>query len=155
MFSSARIGEPAATWPTSGSPPGVTTSFTASAARSSSSIARGFDGSRRSRPTFSRLARCACTVDDEARPIALPMSRTVGGYPYFAEYFLMKSNISCWRFVRSLPMSMRLLARVGRWVEHVFENGSAALRRKQLRAAPTAYTPATPAPMAELVDALG
>ena len=64
-------------------PDGVTTDFTdvcrAPAARSSSSIARGFDGSRRSRPTFSRLARCACTVDDEARPTALPMSRTVGG----------------------------------------------------------------------------
>ena len=38
------------------------------AARSSSSIARGLDGSRRSSPTFSRLARCACTVDDDARP---------------------------------------------------------------------------------------
>ena len=48
-------------------------------ARSSSSIARGFDGSRRSSPSFSRLARCACTVEDEARPTALPMSRTVGG----------------------------------------------------------------------------
>ena len=48
-------------------------------ARSSSSIARGFDGSRRSRPSFSRFARCACTVDDDARPTALPMSRTVGG----------------------------------------------------------------------------
>ena len=48
-------------------------------ARSSSSIARGFVGSRRSSPSFSRFARCACTVDDEARPTALPMSRTVGG----------------------------------------------------------------------------
>src|SRR3954469_23152353 len=155
MFSSARIGEPAATCPTSGSPLGVTASLTASAARSSSSIARGFEGSRRSRPTFSRLARCACTVDDEARPTALPMSRTVGGYPYFAEYFLMKSKISCWRFVRSLPMSMRLVAPIGRWVEHVFEQGSVGRRRKQLPRTPTAYTAPTPAPMAELVDALG
>src|SRR3954466_13118973 len=155
MFSSARIGWPAATEPTSGRPAGETTDLTASAARSSSSMARGLEGSRRSRPTFSRLARWACTVEEEASPTALPMSRTVGGYPYLAEYFLMKSKISCWRFVRSLPMSMRLLAVLGRWVEHVFENGSAALRRKQLRAAPTAYTPATPAPMAELVDALG
>ena len=48
-------------------------------ARSSNSIARGFDGSRRSSPTFSRFARCACTVDDDASPTALPMSRTVGG----------------------------------------------------------------------------
>ena len=30
-------------------------------------------------PTFSRLARCACTVDDDASPTAFPMSRTVGG----------------------------------------------------------------------------
>ena len=79
MFSSARIGWPAATWPMSGSPVGVTASFTAPTALSSISIARGFEGSRRSRPTFSRLARCACTVDDEASPTALPMSRTVGG----------------------------------------------------------------------------
>ena len=50
-----------------------------STARSSNSIARGFDGSRRSRPTFSRFARCACTVEDDASPTALPMSRTVGG----------------------------------------------------------------------------
>src|SRR2546421_27894 len=48
-------------------------------ARSSSSIARGLDGSRRSSPTFSRLARCACTVEDDASPTAFPMSRTVGG----------------------------------------------------------------------------
>ena len=79
MFSSASIGWPAATWPTTGRPLGDTTSLTAPTALSSNSIARGFDGSRRSRPTFSRLARCACTVDDEASPTALPMSRTVGG----------------------------------------------------------------------------
>src|SRR3954453_6936958 len=155
MFSSARIGWPAATEPTSGNPVGDTTDLTASAARSSSSIARGLEGSRRNSPTFSRLARWACTVEDEARPTALPMSRTVGGYPYLAEYFLMKSKISCWRFVRSLPMSMRLLAHVGRWVEHVFEQGSVGLRRKQLARGATAYTAPTPAPMAELVDALG
>ena len=80
MFSSARIGWPAATLPTSGSPSDPpTTDFTASTVRSSSSIARGFDGSRRSSPIFSRFARWACTVDDEASPTALPMSRTVGG----------------------------------------------------------------------------
>ena len=50
-----------------------------STARSSSSIARGFVGSRRSSPTFSRFARWAWTVEDEASPTALPMSRTVGG----------------------------------------------------------------------------
>ena len=42
-------------------------------------IARGFVGSRRSRPARSRLARCAWTVDGEARPTASPISRTVGG----------------------------------------------------------------------------
>jgi len=70
---------PAATLPTSGRPPGFTTDFIASVARSSSSSARGLDGSRRSTPTFSRFARWACTVEDEASPTALPMSRTVGG----------------------------------------------------------------------------
>ena len=83
MFSSARIGWPAATWPTSGRPPWPTTDFTASTtpvvARSSISIARGFDGSRRSSPAFSRFARCACTVEEDASPTAFPMSRTVGG----------------------------------------------------------------------------
>ena len=86
MFSSASSGSPAATRPSTGIPDGSTADFTASTAevavavaRSSNSIARGFDGSRRSSPTFSRLARCACTVDDDASPTALPMSRTVGG----------------------------------------------------------------------------
>ena len=79
MFSSARMGEPAATWPTSGRPVGRTTDFTASAALSSSSIARGLEGSRRRSPDFSRFARWACTVEDEASPTAFPMSRTVGG----------------------------------------------------------------------------
>ena len=77
MFSSARIGSPAATWPTSGRPlPGRIVRFALS---KSSSIARGFEGSRRSSPIFSRFARCACTVEDECRPTALPISRTVGG----------------------------------------------------------------------------
>ena len=76
MFSSARIGWPAATWPTSGSPLGVTTAFALS---TSTSIARGLVGSRFSTPSFSRLARWACTVDDDVSPIAFPMSRTVGG----------------------------------------------------------------------------
>ena len=44
-----------------------------------SSIARGFVGSRRIRPTRSRFARCACTVDGEASPTSSPISRTVGG----------------------------------------------------------------------------
>src|SRR3954453_3836905 len=127
MFSSARIGWPAATAPTSGRPVGRTSDRTLSTASStvlatavdalsSSSSARGLDGSRRSRPSFSRLARCACTVDDEARPTALPMSRTVGGYPCLAEYRLMKSKISCWRLVRSTgsPFAARVT------IEHVF-----------------------------------
>ena len=50
----------------------------------------------------------------EARPpcrCRAPSAGTRGA----AEYFLMKSKISCWRFVRSLPISMRLAApRVGR-----------------------------------------
>ena len=76
MFSSARIGSPAATWPTSGSPLGR---IALRALSTSSSIARGLVGSRRSSPIFSRLARWACTVEDECRPTALPISRTVGG----------------------------------------------------------------------------
>ena len=41
--------------------------------------ARGLAGSRRSRPRRSRFARCACTVEDEVSPTAVPISRTVGG----------------------------------------------------------------------------
>ena len=99
MFSSARIGSPAATWPTSGRPlPGRIVRFALS---KSSSIARGFEGSRLSSPIFSRFARCACTVEDECRPTALPISRTVGGYPVFAAYLRMKSKISFCLLVRS------------------------------------------------------
>ena len=47
--------------------------------RPTSSRARGFVGSRFSRPARSRFARCACTVEGEARPTASPISRTVGG----------------------------------------------------------------------------
>jgi hypothetical protein len=76
MFSSARIGWPAATCPTSGNPLAAAAAFALS---TKTSIARGLVGSRRSSPSFSRFARCACTVDDEVRPMALPISRTVGG----------------------------------------------------------------------------
>ena len=41
--------------------------------------ARGLAGSRRSSPSRSRLARCACTVDEDVSPTAVPISRTVGG----------------------------------------------------------------------------
>ena len=58
----------------------MTTASAAFFARSTMiSIARGLVGSRRSRPIFSRFERCAWTVEDEVSPIALPMSRTVGG----------------------------------------------------------------------------
>src|ERR1019366_7759327 len=76
-------------------------------ALSSSSMALGFEGSRRRRGIFSRLVRCACTVEEDAKPTALPMSRTVGGEPYLAEYLRMKSKISCWRLVRSMPGYLR------------------------------------------------
>ena len=47
--------------------------------RSRRSIARGLVGSRFSAPRDSSACRCACTVDDEVRPTASPISRTVGG----------------------------------------------------------------------------
>ena len=76
MFSSARIGCAGRDLPDERQPAGRIALF----ARSTRiSIARGFDGSRRSTPDFSSLARCAWTVDDECRPTALPISRTVGG----------------------------------------------------------------------------
>jgi hypothetical protein len=88
MFSSARIGAPAATCPTTGSPgPRIALR----ALPTSISIARGLVGSRRSSPIFSRLARCAWTVEEECRPTALPISRTVGGYPYLDAYLEMNS----------------------------------------------------------------
>src|ERR1700712_4847136 len=155
MFSSASTGEPAATWPTSGRPSGRTIDLTCSTARSSISIARGFVGSRRSSPSFSRLARCACTVDDEARPTALPMSRTVGGYPCLAEYRLMKSKISCWRLVRSTGVTFRH-SRLGRTC--VREDREVIRRNQGDRREPdllAMLTTACHAPVAELVDAQG
>src|SRR3954469_8717364 len=152
MFSSARMGEPAATWPTSGSPFGRTTDLTASVARSSSSSARGLDGSRRRRPTFSRFDRCACTVEDDARPTALPMPRTVRGEPYLAEYFLMKSKISCWRLVRSMVGPL-LTSRDERSGGTCVRQGSEA--RGRIQDAPVAILPSALAPVAELVDAQG
>src|SRR3954453_20318189 len=166
MFSSARIGWPAATAPTSGRPVGRTSDrtlptasstvlATAVDALSSSSSARGLDGARRSRPSFSRLARCACTVEEEASPTALPVSRTVGGYPCLAEYRLMKSKISCWRLVRSTGVTFSH-SRLGRTC---VREGSGAFRRNQgERREPTPLAmliPACHAPVAELVDAQG
>ena len=75
MFSSARIGVPAATWPTSG----IDGRMTRLVRSTRISIARGFDGSRRRTPELSSLARWAWTVDGECSPRALPISRTVGG----------------------------------------------------------------------------
>src|SRR2546429_5746976 len=65
-------------------------------------------------PIRSRFERCAWTVEEEANPTALPMSRTVGGYPYLAEYLPMKSKISCWRFVRSMAGRPPVRLDVGR-----------------------------------------
>ena len=76
MFSSARIGAPAATWPTSGRPEGRTALLARS---TSTSSARGLEGSRLTTPRLSSFARWACTVEDECSPTALPISRTVGG----------------------------------------------------------------------------
>jgi hypothetical protein len=76
MFSSASTGDPAATCPTTGRPAGF---IDWRALSTSTSIARGLVGSRRSSPSRSRLPRCACTVDEDVSPIAFPMSRTVGG----------------------------------------------------------------------------
>ncbi len=42
-------------------------------------IARGFVGSLWSNPIFSRLASWAWTEEDDVRPTASPISRTVGG----------------------------------------------------------------------------
>ena len=54
----------------------------------------------------------------------------------------MKSKISCWRFVRSLPMSMRAPGRLGGlidWCEHVFAQGTIA-RRTDSTARQQGYT---------------
>ncbi len=70
--SSARIGVPAAMRPSSG----ITAPSTFG---SDSAIARGLVASFVSNPLRSRLASCAWTLEDEVRPTASPISRTVGG----------------------------------------------------------------------------
>ena len=52
---------------------------------SDSDIARGFVGSFVSRPLRSRFASWAWTLEDDVRPTASPISRTVGGYPRVAD----------------------------------------------------------------------
>ena len=81
-FSSASIGCPAATEPTQRQAVGAHDPAHAPRAADAGRAARSpaaWTGPGASRPIFSRLARCACTVEDEASPTALPMSRTVGG----------------------------------------------------------------------------
>ncbi len=78
MSSSARIGVPAATRPSSGTsrtpvrgevtPPVSTTS-----------MALGLEGSRRRWPSFTSADRWLWTVEGELRPSAAPISRTDGG----------------------------------------------------------------------------
>ena len=84
MFSSARIGWPAATEPTSGRPGRDTERVAHAVLAVLPDAVEQLDRARLGRVApqqaeLSRFARCACTVDDEARPTALPMSRTVGG----------------------------------------------------------------------------
>ena len=75
MFSSARIGAPAAIRPTSG----TWTPRSGSGPGPCSPMARGFVGSFFRSPRRSRLASWLCTLEDEVRPTASPISRTVGG----------------------------------------------------------------------------
>jgi hypothetical protein len=44
------------------------------------STVRDFAGSRVIKPRVSSVLRWFCTVEDELRPTARPISRTVGGY---------------------------------------------------------------------------
>ena len=55
MFSSARIGSPAATWPTSGRP--LSGRIVRFALSKSSSIARGFEGSRLQQPDLLQVGQ--------------------------------------------------------------------------------------------------
>ena len=52
---------------------------TESAFGAESAMARGFVGSLWSSPLRSRFASCAWTLDEDVRPTASPISRTVGG----------------------------------------------------------------------------
>ena len=66
------------------------------------SSARGLVASRRIRPALSSFARCACTVDGEVSPTAVPISRTVGGYPWPSTWVFTNSKISFCRWDRSI-----------------------------------------------------
>ena len=71
--SSARMGTPAATRPSSG-----TFSICGLSSRVTSMV-RGFMALRCKRPFFSSRVRCPCTVDVDFRSTASPISRTDGG----------------------------------------------------------------------------
>src|ERR1051325_8921200 len=126
-FWSASSGPPAAISPRSGSR-WTSAAWAATGFGSRrSSRARGFVGSRLISPARSRFARCAWTVDGEARPTASPISRTVGGYPCASAYSVRNFQISCCR-----PVSIRI-SWVGECVERMFgTEGSFPFGRRQL-----------------------
>ena len=63
---------------------------------------------RADRPARSRFARCAWTVEGDARPTASPISRTVGGYPCASAYFVKKSRICRCRSVSTWSPSANM-----------------------------------------------
>src|SRR5687768_16024799 len=67
-------------------------------------MALGLVGSRRKYPICWRERRCECTVDDEVKPTASPISRTEGGKPRSRWARSMNSRI--WRFLSVSPSAI-------------------------------------------------
>src|SRR5512135_2065425 len=94
MFSCARIGLPAATWPTTGTPPPPF-----------SRMPRDVPGTRSSTPFFASTLRCCSAAFGELKPKRCAISTRVGGRPVVSIHSRMRFRISSWRGVSSC-MSM-------------------------------------------------
>ena len=89
-FSTAVMGTPAGALPTSGI-------CAVRCCMPTTSMARGFVGSRTSRPRFSSRRRWPCTVEVDLMPMASQISRTEGGNPRRSTSLRMNSRILSWR----------------------------------------------------------
>src|SRR3569832_541469 len=90
MFSCARIGLPAATWPTSGTPPSAF-----------NRMPRDVPGTRSRTPFFASTLRCCSAAFGELKPKCCAISARVGGRPVVSIHSRIRFRISSWRRVRS------------------------------------------------------
>src|SRR3569833_874887 len=90
MFSCARSGLPAATWPTSGTPPSPF-----------NRMPRDVPGTRSSTPFFASTLRCCSAAFGVLLSLCCVFSVRVGGRPVVSIHSRIRFWISSWRRVRS------------------------------------------------------